>query len=210
MKSYTSKIDEKLEKINKSKDILIKKIIYAEYTLSNNTTEINQIFENHNEFIHFAELMKLYEIYKWKKLKLNYLNIKKKTNLDKKVYWQIIKLYSNIVSYFSQDEINNISNKIRKIQSENDSMIYNYTLLQKKHRDILNKCKYLIKNKQIIKIYEINDDIQPLIKNLYENYNNIKITNKKVILLKNNKSNILNEIFRINEQIQNTKNDHKN
>ena len=205
MKSYTSKIDEKLEKINKTKEILLDQINYADCNLINNTTKINQVFEDHNDFIHFAELMKVYEIYKWNNLKLNYSHIKKKTNLDKKLYWQIIKLYSNIINYFSEEETNNISNKIRKIQSENDTMVYNYALLQKKHRDILNKCKYLIKNDQIIKIYETNSEIEPLIIKLYENYINIKVVNKKTQLLKNNKSNILNEIFRINEQIQHIK-----
>lgn len=201
MKSLASKMNDKIYKINKVKEILLVKITYAEYNFSNNITEINQVFEDHTDFIHFAELMKVYEIYKWEKLKLNYSNIKKKTNLDKKIYWQIIKLYSTIVCYFSEEESNNINNKIRKIQSENDTMIYNYALLQKKHRDILNKCKYLIKNEQIIKINNLNSEVQPLVTQLYKNYIDIKVVNKKAQLLKNNKSNILNEIYRVNEQI---------
>ena len=81
-------------------------------------------------------------------------------------------------------------------------MMYNYVLLQKKHRDISNKCKYLIRNDDITKIYEFNQQVQPLITKLYENYIDIKIVKKKTKLLTNAKSNILGEIQRINESIR--------
>jgi hypothetical protein len=205
MNSDAVKMDKKLEKIKTVRNLLFEKIAYAESNIQLNTNKILQNLEDHNDFIHFVELMKVYELYKWKNLKSNYTTIKKKTNLDKKVYGQIIKIYSNITQYLSEQDVSNIGKTIRKIQSNNDVMIYNYIFLQKKHRDILNKCKYLIKNDQITKIYEITDQVQPLITKLYENYIDIKIVNKKSKLLKNEKSNILGEIQRINESINELK-----
>ena len=202
MKSNAIKMEEKAEKIKLAKKVLLDKISYAEDNLESNSIKLNQNIDEHNEFINFAELMKVYELYKWKKIKIAYIEIKKKTNLDKKVYKQIIRIYANITSYLSEQEITQISNTIRKLQTDNESMIYNYMLLQKKHRDISNKCKYLVRNDQITKIYEINHQVQPLIIKLYENYIDFKIINKKDKLLKNAKSNILSEIQRISQSIK--------
>lgn len=202
MKSDAVKLEEKQEKIKAAKQLLLDKIAYAEANIEPNSNKLIENLEAHKEFINFAELMKVYELYKWKSLKFKYTEIKKKTNLDKKLYNQIIRIYSNITNYLTEQEITKISNCIRKLQSENESMMYNYVLVQKKHRDISNKCKYLIKNDDITKIYEINPQVQPLITKLYENYIDFKIVNKKAKLLANAKSNILGDIQRINESIR--------
>lgn len=201
MKSNAIKMEEKQEKIKSAKQLLLDKIAYAHANLEPNSIKLNQNMEDHIEFINFAELMKVYELYKWKNLKATYTEIKKKTNLDKKVYNQIIRIYANITNYLNEQEISEISTTIRKLQSQTDLMIYNYMILQKKHRDISNKCKYFIRNDEITKIYEITSQIQPLITKLYENYIDIKIINKKNKLLKNAKSNILGEIHRISVSI---------
>jgi hypothetical protein len=201
MKSTKLKMEEKQEKIKSAKQLLLDKIAYAEANLEPNSIKLNQNIEDHIEFINFAELMKLYELYKWTNLKTTYTEIKKKTNLDKKVYNQIIRIYANITNYLNEQEINQITNTIRKLQSQTDTMIYNYMILQKKHRDVLNKCKYLIRNDEITKIHEITPQIQPLITKLYENYIDRKIINKKNKLLKNAKSNILGDIQRITQSL---------
>ncbi len=201
MKSQAVKLEEKKEKINSAKKILEEKILYAESNLEPNTLRLQQNLEDHIEFIHFAELMKVYEIYKWKTLKSTYSAIKKKTNLDKKVYNQIIRIYADINCYLTEQEATTIANTIRKLQGLNENMMYSYVLLQKKHRDVLNKCKYLIRNQDIAKITEINPQVQPLITKLYENYIDIKIINKKTRILSNAKSNILTEIQRISQSL---------
>lgn len=201
MKSQAVKLEEKKEKINSAKKILEEKILYAESNLEPNTLRLQQNLEDHIEFIHFAELMKVYEIYKWKTLKSTYSAIKKKTNLDKKVYNQIIRIYADITCYLTEQEATTIANTIRKLQGLNENMMYSYVLLQKKHRDVLNKCKYLIRNQDIAKITEINPQVQPLITKLYENYIDIKIINKKTRILSNAKSNILTEIQRISQSL---------
>ncbi len=201
MKSQAVKLEEKKEKINSAKKILEEKILYAESNLEPNTLRLQQNLEDHIEFIHFAELMKVYEIYKWKTLKSTYSAIKKKTNLDKKVYNQIIRIYADINCYLTEQEATTIANTIRKLQGLNENMMYSYVLLQKKHRDVLNKCKYLIRNQDIAKITEINPQVQPLITKLYENYIDIKIINKKTRILSNAKSNILTEIQRLSQSL---------
>jgi len=201
MKSDAIKLEVKQEKIKLAKSLLNEKIAYAESNLESNSKKLTQNLEDHNEFINFAELMKVYELYKWKSLKTAYTEIKKKTNSDKKVYNQIIRIYANINNYLTEQEVSSINITIRKLQGENDNMMYSYVLLQKKHRDVLNKCKYLIRNPEITKIYDINSQVQPLITKLYENYIHIKIVNKKTRILTYAKSNVLDEIKRISQSL---------
>ncbi len=201
MKSPAVKMEEKQEKIKLAKALLFEKIAYAESNLVPNTKKLMENLEDHTEFITFAELMKVYELYKWKSLKSTYTDIKKKTNSDKKVYNQIVKIYSNITNYLTEQEVNTVANTLRKLQGANEEMLYSYVLLQKKHRDVLNKCKYLIRNDEITKIYEINPQVQPLITKLYENYIDMKIINKKSRILSNAKSNILGDIQRISQSL---------
>ncbi len=201
MKSPAVKMEEKQEKIKLAKALLFDKIAYAKSNLEPNTKKLMENLEDHTEFITFAELMKVYELYKWKTLKSTYTDIKKKTNSDKKVYNQIVRIYANITNYLTEQEVTNIVNTLRKLQGANEEMMYSYVLLQKKHRDVLNKCKYLIRNDEITKIYEINPQIQPLITKLYENYIDMKIINKKTKILSNAKSNILGDIQRISQSL---------
>ncbi len=201
MKSQAVKMEEKQEKIKLAKALLFEKIAYAQSNLEPNTKKLMENLEDHTEFITFAELMKVYELYKWKTLKSTYTDIKKKTNSDKKVYNQIVRIYANITNYLTEQEVTNIVNTLRKLQGANEEMMYSYVLLQKKHRDVLNKCKYLIRNDEITKIYEINPQIQPLITKLYENYIDMKIINKKTKILSNAKSNILGDIQRISQSL---------
>ncbi len=205
MKSPAVKMEEKQEKIKLAKALLFEKIAYAESNLEPNTKKLMENLEDHTEFITFAELMKVYELYKWKSLKSTYTDIKKKTNSDKKVYNQIVRIYANITNYLTEQEVTTIANTLRKLQGANEEMMYSYVLLQKKHRDVLNKCKYLIRNDEITKIYEINPQVQPLITKLYENYIDMKIINKKSRILSNAKSNILGDIQRISQSLSQLK-----
>jgi hypothetical protein len=202
MKSDAVKLEEKKEKISSAKKLLEDKIAYAEASIGPNSKKIIGNMEDHMDFINFAELMKIYELYKWKKLKGDYSELKKKINLDKKIYLQIIKIYSNIVNYLSDQENSQIGKTIRKIQADNDTMIYDYLRLQHTHRDISNKCKYLIRNNQITKIYDISSELQPVITKLHVNYMDIKIINKKAKKLKTIKSIILDDIQRITGEIK--------
>ena len=116
MKSTKLKMEEKQEKIKSAKKLLFDKIAYADTNLESNSIKLNQNTLDHIEFINFAELMKVYELYKWSNLKSTYTEIKKKTNSDKKIYNQIIRIYANITNYLTEQEIVEISSIIRKLQ----------------------------------------------------------------------------------------------
>ena len=199
MKAIDNKIEKKQNKINSDKKILFDKIEYAENNLENNNIILIQNIDVHNEFINFLELIKVFELYKWKKLILSYNKIKKKINSDKKIYTKIIRIYGNINNYLNKEEINKINNIIIKIQNQTETMIYNYCLLQKKHNEISIKSKNLSRSSEIIKIYEITSKIKPLLSKLYKIYIDLKIINKKSILLKSMKNNILREIQNISQ-----------
>ena len=199
MKAIDNKIEKKQNKINSDKKILFDKIEYAENNLENNNIILIQNIDVHNEFINFLELIKVFELYKWKKLILSYNKIKKKINSDKKIYTKIIRIYGNINNYLNKEEINKINNIIIKIQNQTETMIYNYCLLQKKHHEISIKSKNLSRSSEIIKIYEITSKIKPLLSKLYKIYIDLKIINKKSILLKSMKNNILREIQNISQ-----------
>ena len=58
--------------------------------------------------------MKLYEIYKWSTLKIDYIQLKKEITKDKKVYKKITKNYGILISYFDSSSRNQINNQIKK------------------------------------------------------------------------------------------------
>jgi hypothetical protein len=94
---------------NKNK---IQKLIETlELELKNIQTKINELDKNYNEINLFIEICKVFEIYKWENIKINYKCIKRKINFCTILYNNITKLYSNIIVYYSNIEKNTI-NKI--------------------------------------------------------------------------------------------------
>ena len=157
-----------------------------------NIDKIDSIQREHKDFINFIKIIKIYELYRWTNLKYEYKNIKNTVTKDKKHYYIISKLYSNIISYYSEIEINNINLTIKFIKENTDLMLYNFNFLKRQHADILNTCKYLVKSDQFLKINEMNEDIKPIIIKLYKNYLDIKMTNKHYYKLKNYRLTLFN------------------
>ena len=199
MTTIDNKIEKKQNKINSDKKILFDKIEYAENNLENNNIILIQNIDEHNEFINFLELIKVFELYKWKTLLLSYNKIKKKIISDKKIYTKIIRIYGNINNYLNKEEINKINNIIIKIKNQTETMIYNYYLLQKKHNEITIKSRNLLRSSEILKINETTSKMKPLLTKLYKNYIDLKNLNKESILLKSMKSNILRQIQNISQ-----------
>jgi hypothetical protein len=191
MNSNTIKLEDKKLEIDAEENILLLKIAYIESNIELNNKRIIENIEEHNKFIDFCESVKVYELYKFGLIKLTYIEINKKINHDKKVYKQIIKIYTNIINYMTKDKTILIDNIIKKLQVENENILYNYFSLQKKHKYLINKCKYMIKNNNITKVYKSNPQIELIITKLYENYNKIKENNIKVKKLKTIKASIL-------------------
>jgi lactam utilization protein B len=192
-------INEKTITINKDKENLLSLINNIEKKLEDAIIDIEENNKKHKEFIVFIDLMKMYEIYKWSGLKTDYNQIKKTVTQAKKVPNAITKMYGKIIGYFDYNNINRINNQIKKIGELNQNMLFHFNKLKKVHNDVHNKCKYMVKNNQIIKIEIITDEIKPLIQKLYENYINIQLINKQTNNLKSIKMSIIREITQINE-----------
>ena len=190
---------EKVKTINKNKKSLLLLINNIEKKLETNIVSINDNNEKHKEFVVFIELMKIYEIYKWTGLKMDYKLIKQNITKDKKVPGIITKFYGKIIGYFDFETITKINNQIKKIGELNQDMLFQFNELKKVHKDVHNKCKYIVKNNQITKIEKLSDDIIPLIQKLYENYIDIQFINKQSNNLKSIKKSIISEICKINE-----------
>jgi len=151
--------------------------------LDYNLNKIEQLCEFHNDFINFVNTMKIYESYKWTNLKLEYKNIKIKINKDKKIIHKITNFLGKLTNYYTQNNIENINLTINDIVCKIDLMLYKFNILQRHHEYVRNKSKYMIKNNTIIKINNINNNKQLLLK-IYENYISIKILNVKIKKLK--------------------------
>ena len=192
-------METKIELINKSKEDLLLLINTTEKKLESNIIKIYENNKKHKEFIDFIELMKLYEIYKWSALKMDYNDIKKEITKDKKVYKKITKNYGLLISYFDSSSINQINNQIKKIGELNNNMLFHFLELKKIHYDVHNQCKYMIKNSQITKIEIITDDIKPLIQRIYENYIDMQVITKQVNNLRSIKMSVIRDITKIND-----------
>ncbi len=193
-----------IRKINIDKDklSLLSLIDTTHKTIYSNIESIKDVIEKHYDFVNFVETMKIYEMYKWANIKLDYNSIKKKINQDKKIYQSISKFYGKIITYFNQDEITQLNLKIKSIYELTETMMYNFDILNKLHIDTGNKCKYMIKNPIIIKIDNLTTELKPLVIKLYENYIGIKLLNKQMTNLKNIKSGLINDISQITNNKQ--------
>jgi hypothetical protein len=141
--------------------------------------------------------MKLYEIYKWSALKMDYNDIKKEITKNRKNYKKITKTYGNLISYFDPSIIDKLNNQLKRICQINDDILIKFIELKKVHHTVQNQCKYFVQNDQITKIDIITDELKPLIQKIYENYIDILIVNKQVNNLRSVKMNILNDMKKL-------------
>ena len=190
-------MESKIDSINKSKNELLLLIQVFDERLKVCLDKINENQNKHKKFIDFIELMKLYEIYKWSALKMDYNIIKKEVTKNRKNYKKITKNYGNLISYFDPSIIDKLNNQIKKLGQLNDDIFYNFIELKKVHHNVQNQCKYFIKNDQITKIELITDELKPLIQKIYENYIDMVVINGKANSLKSIKMNILNDIKKL-------------
>jgi hypothetical protein len=135
---------------------------------------ITLMINNHYDFINFIESMKIYEDYKWERIKEEYNKIKKKVNIDNKLCPQIIKIYGIVNSYYSLEEFNIKNNIINKLSKDNNLLKLEWIKIKTLHNILINKRKNYIKNNSIIKIFIKNDKIEKLIDKLNDVYYNLK------------------------------------
>lgn len=191
-----TKIDpaEKIIKISQSMSKFNELLISTTKELDFNLNKIEQLQENHLDFVNFVEIMNLYESYRWTNIKSDYNSIKKKINKDKKIIHGITKFFGSITNYYTQIEIDNINVRIKDISSKIELMIYNFNKLQRLHNEVHNKRKYMIRNDSVVKIDNLNDANKHLLLKLYENYISIKMLNMKFKNLRNVRKHLIHEI----------------
>ena len=183
------KLDDKMKVIDNIKiklDFLIKEALSQ---LPINLYNIKMNLNKHYSFIKMIESINVYEDYEWIKIKEDYNKIKKKVNIDKKLYSQIINFYGIVNNYYTQDENNNINIIIKNINEENIMLKIEFEKLIIIHNIFFNKRKNYIKNMKIIKVYISNKDTSQLIERLYQIHNELKIIKRDIKLLKTNTKN---------------------
>jgi hypothetical protein len=121
-----------------------------------NIKNIKDMIDNHIFFINFIESKNIYEDYKWENMKLFYNKVKKKVNQDKKLYYKIVKIYGIVISYYSIDEYNNYNEVINKLYNTNYNMKIEWEKIKKLHNLLIKKRKNYIKNKNIVKVFNLN------------------------------------------------------
>ena len=177
---------------NKNK---IQKLIETlELELKNIQTKINELDKNYNEINLFIEICKVFEIYKWENIKINYKCIKRKINFCTILYNNITKLYSNIIVYYSNIEKNTINKIINDLHMNYETYLYNFSNIKITHKYILIKCNAARKSKSIIKIYYQNKQIDDIINKLIGIINNLKNLNNDLYNSKKNKIQLLYDI----------------
>lgn len=191
----------KIELIDQAKYKFDELLTNSTKELDFNLNSIDQLYDNHSDFIDFIKIMNIYEVYRWTKLKVDYNFIKIKITKDKKVIYRITKFLNSLTNYYTQIEIDNINFRIKDISYKIELMLYKFSKLQIHHNKVTNIIKNIMKNNAIIIINNINDANKILIQKLYENYISIKMINiqykklrnlRKQLLFANKKCNIKN------------------
>lgn len=191
----------KRQQIEANKVALESMIKIANENLNKDLNIITQVLDKHSDFLSFIEIMKIYEFYKWTDIKKSYIEIKKQITKDSKLFLSIVRLYGNIISYYPEIIINKMNSTIKNIKNDHDSVLLNFNLLRKKHKETTKKCVRYIKSNETTKIYDISPEITPLITKLYKNYIDIKMINKQSNYLRTKKMNLLSQINQIQHQI---------
>ena len=178
----TLKLSEKIKKISQSKNELDSLLKNTKNDINFNLNYIDESYCMHINFIEFAKSTNIYEKYKWDKIKLNYNFIKQKINKNKKNIKKIIQKLGLLSNYYTSVEIDIINVEINNINTQIDLMIYNFTILNRKHTDVYIKKNTIIKKSGVIIVHDIKYNIKDLLLQLYENYDKIK--KNKIIIKK--------------------------
>ena len=180
-------IECKKEIFNQNRNKLNILINNLSINISINFKLIKDNYKLHYDFLNFIDMIKLYESYKWEKIKQEYNNIKKMITLNKNLNKLIIKLYGNINNYYTDKENNNMNNLLQKFNDDILLLKIEMNNLRNTHIILVNKKTNYIKNNNIIKIYKLHDKCIIYINKLYDMYDKINILNKQKNILKNEK-----------------------
>jgi hypothetical protein len=160
----------KREIIENNKLLLQELISKTITSLNENINIIDIEYKINCKFIQFINTINVFETYKWNLIKINYNNIKKNITVNKNNSKKIIKLYSDIINYYEEKEIECINKQIQQINNLNSLVIINFQELKLKHNEIIIKNK----NSKILKIHKQNNNIDNLIIKIFNLHIDLK------------------------------------
>ena len=196
------KLEIKNEKIKLEKDFLDTLTKNTSVNINQNIKLIENNFEKHNDLIDFVDIMNIFEVYNWINIKHDYIKAKKMVTKCKNVVNKINKLYGNLANYYPVEIQSQMNLTIKELNEKSDLMFYNYCNLKKLHYDVHNKCKYLIKNPEVAKIYDINEETKPVIIKIYQNYMDNKLVQKQLHYIKTKKLELVSDMNNIMGKIK--------
>ena len=136
-------------------------------------------------------MTKIYQLYNWEYLKIQYKKCKMKFIKNNSNYKIIIKLYSSIISYYDENEILLINKKIDCYANLKGQANFVFSVLQKNHYNVMIKCKHFVSSPYIIKISEFDKNQKEFLHKIYMNYLEQKLLNNLISQYKSNKIAIL-------------------
>jgi len=164
-----------MEDIKNNKSELLKLINNYNNNYIINNNNLKELLLKHKNYMYLMKYCNINIIYKWKELKDNYKIIKSKIIKNDKIYYDIIKLYGNIICYYDNNENKEIEDNIKNIYNKKNNNIIELKQLSIFHKDIYYKHKLFTQNKNILTITVYSDKLNIIIDELL--YNIKKINN---------------------------------
>ncbi len=153
-----------------------------------NLDNCQKLLEEHTEFIKIIRSINIFEIYKWKHLINEYKLLKCKINKDNKIISEIATIYGNTITYYTNEQSENINESIHTYEKLREHIITNFTFLRHEHLHLSNFIKNIKKKDNYILIENEDEDIKNIVKQLYDINNKIKEINKKSGIVKRRKA----------------------
>jgi hypothetical protein len=146
------------------------------YNYESYNYNIKEILIEHKNYIYLMKNLKICIIYKWINLKEDYKLIKSKIIRNDKLYYDIVKIYSNIIVYFDMNESKKIEKQINDIYCKKNNNIIELRELAIIHKEVYYAHNLLLVNKHTLLISVFSQKLNNIIDELLCNTKNL---NKK-------------------------------
>jgi hypothetical protein len=134
-----------------------------------NNELIQELIVKHKNYLYIMENLKLSVIYKWNELKDDYKKIKSNIMKNDKLYYNIIKIYGNIIIYFDFSESKTIEKHINDINCKKNNNIIALKELSIIHKDVSYLHNLLIRNKGSLTITIYSTKLDNILNELLSN-----------------------------------------
>ena len=169
-----------MEDINIQKNKLLEIINIYHENYSINDELIKELIVKHKNYLYLMENVRLSVIYKWDELKHHYRKIKSYIIKNDKLYYNIIKIYGNIIIYFDLNESKIIEKHINDIHCKKNNNIIALRQLSVIHKDVSYNHILLIKNKSTLTITSYSNELNDILEELLYNIKNLNKTRSEI------------------------------